>query len=309
MGRELKRVDLNFAWPLKKVWQGFLNPHYDECKSCTACESTGYSPFARHLYAQWYGNVAFRPEDNGCEPYTTDSPHVAQFADRQVALNPEFYGTGPNAILRNRRYIAGVWNRSWHYHLNQQDVDDLVAADALPWDFTRRPRTDEQRKPENLLPNGWLKEPNGYIPTIEEMGIYTCMSFGGSNMEYTLIKARCARAGEPEHCAVCNGEGSIWTSPEAKQTAEDWKETEPPVGDGYQIWETVSEGSPVSPVFATPEELAAWMAANDTSSSKGTSYESWLKWINGPGWSFSAVVQNGVFKDGVQAVVDRMEEQ
>ena len=26
---------------------------------------------------------------------------------------------------------------------------------------------------------------------------------------------------------------------------------EPPIGDGWQVWETVSEGSPVTPVFAT----------------------------------------------------------
>lgn len=30
---------------------------------------------------------------------------------------------------------------------------------------------------------------------------------------------------------------------------------EPPEGEGWQIWETVSEGSPTSPVFATREEL------------------------------------------------------
>lgn len=30
---------------------------------------------------------------------------------------------------------------------------------------------------------------------------------------------------------------------------------EPPVGEGWQVWETVSEGSPTTPVFATREEL------------------------------------------------------
>lgn len=37
---------------------------------------------------------------------------------------------------------------------------------------------------------------------------------------------------------------------------DDWEHTEPPTGEGWQVWETVSEGSPVSPVFATAEELA-----------------------------------------------------
>lgn len=30
---------------------------------------------------------------------------------------------------------------------------------------------------------------------------------------------------------------------------------EPPEGEGWQVWETVSEGSPTTPVFATREEL------------------------------------------------------
>ena len=34
---------------------------------------------------------------------------------------------------------------------------------------------------------------------------------------------------------------------------------EPPVGDGWQLWQTVSDG-PISPVFATPDELIAWMS-------------------------------------------------
>ena len=32
----------------------------------------------------------------------------------------------------------------------------------------------------------------------------------------------------------------------------------PPVGEGYQLWETTSEGSPISPVFATIDELCEW---------------------------------------------------
>ena len=32
----------------------------------------------------------------------------------------------------------------------------------------------------------------------------------------------------------------------------------PPAGEGYQLWETTSEGSPVSPVFATLDELCQW---------------------------------------------------
>lgn len=38
---------------------------------------------------------------------------------------------------------------------------------------------------------------------------------------------------------------------------------EPPVGEGYQLWETTSEGSPISPVFTTLEELCDWYMENE----------------------------------------------
>jgi hypothetical protein len=34
MGREVRRVPLDFEWPLNKVWEGFLNDHYVECPDC-----------------------------------------------------------------------------------------------------------------------------------------------------------------------------------------------------------------------------------------------------------------------------------
>ena len=36
----------------------------------------------------------------------------------------------------------------------------------------------------------------------------------------------------------------------------------PPRGDGWQLWQTVSDG-PLSPVFATPDELIDWMCLPD----------------------------------------------
>lgn len=39
---------------------------------------------------------------------------------------------------------------------------------------------------------------------------------------------------------------------------------EPPIGEGYQLWETTSEGSPSSPVFKTLDELCEWCEINAT---------------------------------------------
>lgn len=69
------------------------------------------------------------------------------------------------------------------------------------------------------------------------------------------------------------------------------------------MWETVSEGSPISPVFATPEELARHMAATRWGADRGTPYETWLAFIRGPGWAPSMVGTSGRLMNGVEGIV------
>jgi len=59
-------------------------------------------------------------------------------------------------------------------------------------------------------------------------------------------------------------------------------DVDPPTGDGWQMWEDTSEGSAISPVFATPEELARWLADTNASAmgDKGATYDQWLSTIN-----------------------------
>lgn len=59
-------------------------------------------------------------------------------------------------------------------------------------------------------------------------------------------------------------------------------DTDPPVGNGYQLWETTSEGSPISPVFATPEELAEW--CEDGATVLGFEKISKEEWLNSFYW-------------------------
>ena len=55
-----------------------------------------------------------------------------------------------------------------------------------------------------------------------------------------------------------------------------------PQGDGYQLWETTTEGSPLSPVFAIVEELAEWCAVNATVfAGVKAAKEEWLKMFAG----------------------------
>lgn len=66
------------------------------------------------------------------------------------------------------------------------------------------------------------------------------------------------------------------------------------------MYETTSEGTPISPAFKTPEELARWLVDNDASAFGGSkaSYEGWLRVAQG-GYAPSAVAQDGSLKTGV----------
>jgi len=99
-------------------------------------------------------------------------------------------------------------------------------------------------------------------------------------------------------CPLCDGTGKNKSGkqcPECYGEEKTSPKIEPPKGydfektNGYQIWQNVSEGSPVSPVFLKPEDLAKWMVENDTSITRGTTYEAWLKMIKKEGSAPSMV--------------------
>jgi len=142
------------------------------------------------------------------------------------------------------------------------------------------------------------------VPTAAEVNDWSICGMGHDSInKWIVTEAECQRLGAPTSCEHCGGEGETWPSDEARKLYDDWERTEPPSGEGYQIWETVSEGSPISPVFVTPEALATHMAGTKWGADKGTPYESWLKFINGPGWAMSMVVQDGAVMSGVEAAV------
>jgi hypothetical protein len=261
MGREVRRVPLTFDWPLNQPWEGFLMPDTLGGKKCTACDSSGYSPQAKHLYDQWYGHVPFNPAETGSKPFTAQHPAVVAFATRSVNRNVDFYTTGiysifygaptvEGAIEREAARLAALWDNMWHHHVSQDDVDALLAAGRLHefveyWDPEERKWKPREPRPE---------------VTAEQVNEWSIGGFGHDSINAgVVIRARCQREGLPETCEVCEGHGGIEDYPGQREEAENWEGTDPPEGDGWQLWETVSEGSPISPVFASAEELSAWM--------------------------------------------------
>jgi hypothetical protein len=156
----------------------------------------------------------------------------------------------------------------WQHHLEQEDVQALLDKNRL-WDFTRVPRNNEQRAivMQRIADghNPWLPENNGYIPTAEEVNRWSRWGMGhDSSNKRTCVEARAKRTGIWGHCDVCDGAGELWHSPEIKKAAEEWEHIEPPAGEGYQLWEETSEGSPISPVFDSFDALCDWAADNAT---------------------------------------------
>lgn len=294
MGRELKRVPLDFVWPENKPWSGFLNPHYAKSHDCAACGGSGSSPEARRLKDQWYGNAPFRPEDRGSTPFLPEHPAVRAFAERNVSHAPEYYGSSESAIQREAQRLAILWNRALSHHLNTEDVAALIEGGRL-MDLTHTWTPERRWQP---------KEPR-YVPTPEDVNVWSISGGIGHDSinQWIVVGAECKRLGIDSECPHCKGEGTIWDSPEDEQAAEAWTRSEPPTGDGYQIWETVSEGSPISPVFASPEELAQYMAGTQWGADNGTSYETWLQFINGPGWAPSMVMDANGIRTGAEAAI------
>ncbi|WP_141747603.1 hypothetical protein [Streptomyces nanshensis] len=242
-------MPLDFDWPLSKTWDGFLMPdRYDEDK-CPDCKN-GYSPQAQNLLDLWYGRLPFNPQSTGSTPLRHDTPAVRAFAERNVSRAPEFYGTGEAAIVREGQRLADLWNRSWSHHLTQDDVNALVDAGRL-MDFTHTWSRE----------GGWQAIDPPVVPTAEQVNEWSLGGFGHDGINTgVVIRARCEREGFNEVCPTCQGHSTLEKYPGQRAEAEAWEATGPPEGEGWQLWETVTEGSPISPVFASADALADWMS-------------------------------------------------
>jgi hypothetical protein len=253
MGREIKRVPLDFDWPTGDIWHGYLMPerlHADKCPDC----KNGYSPHAQNLFDLWYGNLPFHPASNGSAPLTSSTPGVRACAERNVSASPGFYGSGETAIVREANRLASLWNGQWGHHLNDADIAALVEGGRL-MDFTHT------WNPETR----WQKIKPPVVPTAVEVNAWSLHGFGHDSINAgVVVRARCARDGYRETCETCDGHGGVEAYPGQRAEAEAWKSTEPPEGDGWQLWETVSEGSPISSVFPDAEGLAQWLTTEDS---------------------------------------------
>ena len=88
--------------------------------------------------------------------------------------------------------------------------------------------------------------------------------------------------------------------PDREYYRPDWPEK---TRTHFQMYETVSEGTPISPVMETPEALARWLCDNSASAFAGqtASYEAWLRVARG-GYAPSAVTSSEGLTSGVEVL-------
>jgi hypothetical protein len=294
VGREIKRVPANFDWPLGQTWKGYLNPYRAfPCKTCVPEGSYGGA----------FGDGR--------------SPEAREIAD-------SFYD-----LANHRGGPNGRSKKAWADKLTQEEVNLLVDEGRL-YDFVNpvvqldKPDEDGRTWTRKRVMN---EDGTPFYPTAEEVNEWERgpgMGHDGIN-RCILIEHRLKEAGlvdGKELCHVCKGEGCIWFSEKIKRQAanfcgesEDYDDlggdpeigeiwTEPPTGEWWQVWETVSEGSPVSPAFATGEELVeylveggdAWtrsrQAKNEATWDKPPSREAAMRFVFGAGWT-PTMMSNG----------------
>lgn len=274
MGREVRRVPLDFDWPIDKIWHGFLMPDRLVEGACTACDGSGYSPEAKRLQDRWHGYIPFNPAETGSEPFTVDTPEVRAFAERNVKQAPNFYGTDKSAVLRESQRLLELWNGCWSHHLAQEDVDVLIAEGRL-LDFTHS-WSKEDRKWRPIEPTP--------VVTAAQVNRWSLTGVGHDAINrWIVVRAKCEREGLAVECAACGGHGSIERYPGQRKDAEAWEPTDPPTGDGWQLWTTTSEGAPITPPFSTAQDLARHCVAAGVSvfGDETVDYARWLAIIAG----------------------------
>lgn len=220
MGREIRRVPVDFDWPINEVWEGFQTPEQyreDPCPTCYALDyhgkrtfGSGSTPAAKWVEAALY-LVGMMADDIRAQSFEGTEHQFTQYGDDRSKLHPYLATLQSINVYERRRPSA--------------DIVELVSG------LTGR----------------------------------ETVSFGtGSDFAYKAIKELKEAAGVDEKwgwCPTCEGHGAVEKYPGQRAEGEAWAEEDhdPPTGDGWQVWETVSEGSPISPVFADREGLIAWL--------------------------------------------------
>ncbi len=234
MGRELRRVSIDFKWPLGQIWKGFINPY--TCMNCKSCDGSGLNKETKKISDDWYSHLR------------TDG------------------------------------EQGWSKHLTDVEVEALAKEGRLDRLIPNKPHLDTKTNKWMAWINGENVEvPKPDYPTAEEVNIAFAKGLGHDSINrWICTEARAKHLGVYGPCEFCE-DGVIWQSSEVKKLHDDWEPFGPPAGDGYQLWNTTTEGHPMTPVFATLQELCGYLEIEDISifGAERWTKEEWYKSLSG----------------------------
>lgn len=209
---------MDFDWPMREVWDGYLMPDRLCFPKCPDCGGSGYGPEARAVANTFY-------------PHMIGGPYADALA--------------------------------WCDKIGQAEVDHLVEKGRLKvW------RDGAWHKDARTADDVNAEQHQGGFRS------HDCVN------RSLLVTFRCERLGIETECPRCAGHGDIATAAE-REEAGAWVGTGPPEGEGFQLWETTSEGSPVSPVFDSLDALCAYAAEHCTTfASEQVSAEDWRRMLD-----------------------------
>lgn len=251
MSREVRRVPLDFDWPLNERWSGYLTPDRLREPRCTACCGAGTTPAF-----QWLERVGLM-----LDQLISDVDEQAAGKPLHPWLDEDSYPPTNSAVVERRQGFMVK------YETLRPSADIIEFAQALV--------ADDEYEDSRVIGRGRFAQ-----------------------NRYAITRGLVRAAGMPEGwgtCAACEGHGSIEAYEGQRAEAEAWEPTEPPTGDGWQLWETVSEGSPVTPVFSTREGLVDHLSS-DAYPRRLTRDEA--EGLVSAGWVPSGIAKGGVFLSG-----------
>lgn len=223
MSRNVKRVPLDFDWPLKARWHGYLMPDNLREVECGDCGGSGCTPAGQHVNAV--------------------SEVLLDLTEASIAK-------------RIGREAPRVRHRLRSDHIKSStpgsDIEDFVAK---------------------LMGVEGPGGPGAYY------GHYDAWKMTAALLNHAGLDEDWAE------CKTCKGMGIVEAWEGQEEAANAWASTEPPKGEGWQMWESTTEGSPISPVFDSAEGLIDWLVESGASLSGSVkaTHEEWAAIVHGTG--------------------------
>lgn len=254
MGRELKRVPLDFNAPLNKIWKGYINPHYKPCPQENKTCFGGHTAAAKWLDA--IVRLLMLAGEEASESHRAD----------EMKARGRTY---PHPYLQE-------WSQAPRFSIPREINDQALERDHY---------SDRLGVVGRYLRDNPLK----LLPLTSELANLTAGLAGNkpdvigydSRSTWLVTKKLRDMAGLEDKwgvCTVCDGECS---DPLIREVYNNWVPEEPPVGDAFQLWETTSEGSPTSPVFKSLDMLCEWCQNNATTfGSNRASKSEWMSMLS-----------------------------